>query len=433
MNIFIAIIALSFLIIIHELGHFIAARLAGIKVLEFSIFMGPKLFSIKRGETVYSIRAIPIGGYVKMEGEDEASDDMRAFNRKKRWVRALVLFAGPFMNILMAFIIIFIMSAYGGYFTDELVVRQDSPAYDAGIRSGDRILSYDDKKIYHRYDMMVFMNVSGDKPVTVKLERNENELSVIFKPEKITAHTRYLLGFIPKELGEKDSDSNVVESVTPSGATGDKSLRAGDRIVALNEVKINNRFEIAQFMDKNKDKPLNIIVIREGKTVTIEGFKPSTELTPEYYDAGMDFASTKGNINGALKYSGVYTFSIGRSAVYTIIWLIKGNVSINQLLGPVGIVTTLGDVVEQSPDILSKVLNLLSLMAFISISLGIFNLIPFPALDGGKLTLIGVEAVTRKPIPPEKEAIISMIGFALLIILLVFTVYNDILRQATGS
>ena len=172
MNILWAIIALSFLILIHELGHFVVARWADIKVLEFSIFMGPKLFSWGKGETKYSIRAIPMGGFVRMEGEEEDSDDERAFNKKPAWKRALVVAAGATMNIVIAIIIMTVISFSLGYNTNTIsMMSEDSALKEAGLMVGDKIVSYDKKHVFYPSDLSLFLYVSEGEPVEVSYRR----------------------------------------------------------------------------------------------------------------------------------------------------------------------------------------------------------------------------------------------------------------------
>ena len=174
MRLLMVILAFNFIILIHELGHFIVAKLAGIKVDEFSLFIGPKIFSFKRGETTYSLRTFPLLAYVKMEGEGEESDDERAFCKKPVWVRAAVIAAGPLANIISAFIIIAVLYGISGYGTTIVSdVAEDSPAYEAGIRPGDKIISYDGKKVFQYIEFLNFLYVSKGKPTKIEIEKEK--------------------------------------------------------------------------------------------------------------------------------------------------------------------------------------------------------------------------------------------------------------------
>ncbi|HHW49670.1 MAG TPA: RIP metalloprotease RseP [Clostridiaceae bacterium] len=430
MSILLGIIALSVLIIVHELGHFIVAKLSDIKVLEFSIFMGPKLFSVKRGETVYSVRAVPLGGFVRMEGEEEASEDERAFNKKPLLTRAAVIAAGPVMNFLVAVITIVAIVSVTGYHTTEIGrVSPGSPAFQAGLRTGDKIIKYGGKRVYHPADISLFVYGTRGAPVDVEVLRNGNIEKTRLVPEKIERN-RYLLGFIPK--ADYGSGSNVVADNAYAETDKDNGFRPGDEIIRLNDVKVSSGKDIRDFMKINKGNPIKVTVLRNGKehvlTVT-----PIPSAGEEQYGIGIGFKKGSGGVLPTVKHSLIQAFSIARNVYYSLIWLITGRVSLTQMSGPVGIVSTIGDVVEQSPTILDKLINLLSMLSFIGINLGIFNLIPFPALDGSKILLIAIEGIRKKAIPPEKEAFISFIGFVLLILLAIFTTYNDIFRQVTGG
>jgi regulator of sigma E protease len=431
MQIVIAILALSILIIVHELGHFTVAKLTGIKVLEFSLFMGPQLVSIKKGETVYSVRLIPLGGFVRMEGEEEASEDDRAFNRQPLKARAAVIAAGPAMNLLVAFIIILALNITLGYRTAVIdKIDPTSPAYEAGIRPGDRIVSYDNKAIYHPNDIYLMLFGSKGKPVNITVRRGDSEVPLRLVPE-VFEKNRYILGYVPKTA--YGPGWNEVASVNTDSQAYAAGLRQGDRILKLNGRDVTSHRDIRSILKENKGKPIAVTIERGGAEIPLT-ITPVRDNNEEQYELGaVSFVAEKGGIIKSVSYSASYAFSISRNVYYSLAWLVSGRISPAQLSGPVGIVASIGDVVQMSPTVTDKLLNLLSLMAFISINLGLFNLIPFPALDGSKLILLGLEAIRKKAIPPEKEALISLVGFVLLIMLMLFTTYNDIIRRVTGG
>lgn len=427
MPIIIAILALSVLIIVHELGHFLMAKASGILVHEFSLFMGPKLFSVKKGDTTYSLRAIPLGGYVRMEGEEEASDNERAFNRKPISTRIAVIAAGPIMNLVIAVLFFFIVYNYSGYSTSKInEIADNSPAVTAGLQKGDKIISYNGKKVYDYMDAMLFVYASKGSKADVVYERNGRQYPATLTPVIYPETTRYILGFTPKAAD--GADSNLVDSVSKDTPADKSGIKSGDRIVQINTVKITSRQELNDYLLANKDKPVDVIVQRDGKPFTINQITPMLQKTPEQYYLGFDFVTGKGNFFDTLKQSFVSCYSTTRQMFYNLIWLINGTISSKNMMGPVGIVSSIGTVVKQSPGVMEAVINLLSFSALISINLGVFNLIPFPALDGSKIILMIVEKIRRKPIPPEKEATISLVGFAILIFIMIFATSNDIMR-----
>jgi regulator of sigma E protease len=429
MQIVIAILALSFLIIIHELGHFTVAKLTGIKVHEFALFMGPKIFSVQKGETTYTLRLVPIGGYVRMEGEEQASEDSRAFNRKSIPIRMAVIAAGPIMNLIIAIILVFIVVSANGY-NSTIVgpLQEDSAAYQSGIREGDKVLKYNGKSIYNAMDVDLFVFGSKGKPADVEVLKGGLKEKLKITPE-ILPKNRYLLGFGP--AGSSGEKSRTIESLAEDSGAYKAGLKKGDIIIKFNDMAVKDGKEIRKFLEKNNGKELKVTVLRDGIERDLK-LTPVRGKNPENYDTGLSFQHLKGGAIETFKQSAAYSFSIARTVVYSLSWLITQRVSLKEMSGPVGIVTAIGDVVQYSPTFMDKLLNLMSFTALISINLGLFNLIPFPALDGSKLIILTIEGIRRKAMPPEREAIISLVGLALLVMLMIFATFNDVLRM-TGK
>jgi regulator of sigma E protease len=341
---------LSILVIVHELGHFIAAKLSGIRVLEFAIFMGPKLFSIQGKETKYTIRCIPIGGFVNLEGEEESSDDSRAYSNKPWYKRAFVILAGSFMNIVLALVIISIIFSMLGYQTTTIGAVDDEKytmAYDEGIRPGDKLIKVNGMKISSVDEVYVYQEMGATK-------------------EKV----------INPETGKE-------------------------------EVKILNTYTIKT---------------QEGRIVELSTYD-KIGISHTYYAPG------EGGIFNFIKEAVLKCYSYIKITLRSLLWLINGTVSVSEVTGPIGITDTVGKVVEESQgDIRVTVLQLMFLVVLISVNLGVFNLLPIPALDGGRLLFILIEAVRRKKIEPEKEAMVSIVGFALLILLAIIVAISDIIK-----
>ncbi|WDV47732.1 RIP metalloprotease RseP [Clostridiaceae bacterium M8S5] len=323
------IFAFLLVVLVHEFGHFAVAKLVGIKVHEFSIGMGPKLFSRKNGETQYSLRALPIGGYVKMEGEDEDSKDPKSFSNKSIPARMAVLVAGAFMNFVLA-IVIFIMLSYS----------------------------------------------SG----------------------------------VPTTIIDKVQDN------TPAKTAG---LEAGDKIVSINGVETKEWEDVLQIVGKNKNKPMDITVLRNGVEI-------KKELTPIYNEEGKKYiigilSRQEKSLVKATKQGFKDTFTMLGKMFDFFGRLVRGNVKSNEVSGPVGIINTIGKAANHS------FMAVLLITGIISVNLGFFNLLPIPALDGGRLIFLIIEAVRGKPINPEKEGIVHFIGFVLLIILMLAVTYKDVI------
>ena len=337
------ILILGSIVAIHEFGHFIFAKLANIYVYEFSIGMGKKIFGKKKkgGETEFCVRAIPLGGYVMIAGED-VEDEKIPKNRQmcnKNFIqRFLVLFAGPFNNFLFAFLILLISAIfYGAVSTTPIIgnVVTDYPAFNAGLESGDLLLSLNGEKVN-----------SWDQGL-VKLQTTNGEM-VVFEVEK--------------------SNGNIVKyEVTPVEVTDE-----------------------------------------EGNTSYKYGISP--EYKKEY------------GFGKSVSYAFKRTISLFGSMVDTLKYLFTGKVGVNQLSGPVGIFTIVD---SQAKEGLEAVLYL---VAYLSINVGIINLLPFPAFDGGRILFLIIEKVFKKPVSKKVENMIHSIGFMLIIGLLIYVTFNDILR-----
>lgn len=430
MNFVLAFIAFNVIVIVHELGHFLAAKRFGIKVNEFSLFIGPKLWSIQRGETTYSIRLFPIMAYVKMEGEEEASESERAFNNKPRYARALTAFGGPLANLLLAALLLTIVFTIQGFSTTKISrIDEASPAAAAGLAEGDKIVSYGGNGVYLPLDVVQFLYVSKGKPADIEYIRDNKKYTAVINPEMLPASKAYRIGAgFSKNTG---LDSNVIQSITPGYPAEKVGLMAGDRIIEINDTVVSDRNGLVSFLEQNKNKEVNLTVLRNNAKINVS-LIPQEDKIPEQYILGLEFTTLKGSLWDSFRESAVFTYSIVRSVVYSVIWLVTGQVELSQMMGPIGMVSTIGAAVQQGPNIMAKLIYLIQMTGLMSIAIGATNLIPFPMLDGNRLVLIGIEAIRRKPLKPEKEAFISMVGFVLIILIAVYAAFNDIMRLING-
>ena len=429
MNILIAILALNLIVIVHELGHYLVAKGFNIKVLEFSLFFGPKLFSVKKGETIYSLRLFPVGAFVQLEGEEEASLSARAFSNKPLAARAAVVAAGPLMNFLTAMLFLAIAFLIGGYSSNLLeTVPPGSPAAQAGLQRGDRIISYDGKRVYQPADFFTLLMINQGKPSIVEYQRGKEKRQTLLATYVVTEE-RYILGFGAREpYGE---DSTIIEYILPGSPAEQAGLLPGDRIISLDQDPVRNKQELTAYLHRRNGEPVTVTFRRAGeeRQVTIQ---PRLEKGAAYYDTGLSFQVVRGDFWGTILQPPVYMYSTLRSVLYTLGWLFTGKVSITELAGPVRIVSIMSEAVSQSPTVGLILLNLLNISALIGMAIGATNLLPLPALDGGRLLLLGLEGLRGKPLPPEKEAAISMLGFVLLMSLGIFVLFNDLIQLIRG-
>lgn len=339
--ILIAILFFGLMIFIHELGHFTVAKLSGIRVNEFAIGMGPKLLSFGKGETTYSLRLIPMGGYVQMEGEDEASEDERAFNKKPVWKRFLVVLAGAVMNILLGLVLVAI-----------LITQQD------------------------------------------------------------LVGTTQIAGFYEN---------------ASSQASG---LQAGDVITHINGTPVWSDRDISFLMARDKDGVIEFTVERDGKTVDLKNVQFATQQVEGQTVITFDFViiGEPHTVWNVLKTSFLETASMARLVWLSLFDLVTGRFGLSDLAGPVGTVSVIAEATTSG-----GFLNALSLMAFITVNIGVFNLLPIPGLDGGRLLFLVIEGIRRKPVNPKREGMIHAIGLVLMFALIAVVTFNDILRLIRGG
>lgn len=342
----VVVLVFGAVIFIHELGHFIAAKKSGIKVNEFAMGMGPVLFKIKRGETQYSIRLFPIGGFVSMEGEDDESDHERSFQKAKLYKRLIVIIAGAFMNIMLGFLALVLLVSTGGNIASKTIAEVRSEA--SGLEVGDTIL-----------------RVNGRRAFTV------NDLVYEF-------------------------------ARTKNGTFDLQVLRNGEKI----DLK-GITFEVVKAVDKET-----------GEYIIDE----QTGEPYEYMDLGFRVKSVQKNFFTVLREAFNMTLSFTRLIYLSLFDLLTGRIPVNQLSGPVGIVSEIGKAVQIGWE------PVVQLMALLSINLGVMNMLPLPALDGGKAVLLLLEAIRRKPLNQKYEIAINLVGFGLLMLLMLYVSYNDIMR-----
>ncbi len=440
MRIIIAILIFSFIIIFHELGHMLLAKKNGIKVIEFSVGLGPTLIGKKFGETVYSIKLLPFGGACQMLGEDfdQETKEEGSFYSKSVWARMAVILAGPFFNIILAFILALFVTGFAGI--DKPVVTdvsEGSPAYTAGLRAGDVItrIDKDGISIGRDIDSHFFYDGLNGKDVTVYYKRDGIKKTAVLTPEKTT---KYLLGI----SYTANNEPAVLSSVSKDSAAYKAGLLKGDTITNINGKDIEKGADLAEYFSAN---PLS----EEGVTVMYSRFDKKINSTvekvtvvyptlgPETYVTGFSYnlARTKTDFLGIIKYSCVEVRYWVETTVKNLGMLIRGKVSADDMGGAVAIVDLIGDSYEETRKVgtaLDVALQLMYICIFLSANLGIMNLLPIPALDGGKFLLLIVEAIMRKPLNRKVEGIINIAGFIFLMGLMIFVFFNDIRKLIMG-
>ena len=348
MTILFAILLFSVLIFVHELGHFVTAKLSGVRVNEFSMFMGPAIWKKQKGETLYSIRCIPIGGYCAMEGEDTETDDPRSFQKAAWWKRIIILAAGSFMNLLAGFILVTIVNCFLHQAIPQVdYLRTGSTlAMDGGLQVGDTILEMDGKQVTSTMDFSAIL--------------------------------------------QEDPD----------------------------------------------DTQYDVLVDRDGKEVLLENVTMIPQEFPENEEGsagvfyGVQWATKRLTFPQALKQSCTDCVEFVKLVGLSLKMLFSGDAKLSDMSGPVGIVAIMNETAQASDTMLNAMLNLLYLGAFIAVNLAVMNMLPIPALDGGRIVCLllttVIEAVTRKKIDPKYEGYIHAVGMILLLGLMAVIMFKDI-------
>jgi regulator of sigma E protease len=426
------ILLLGLTVLFHEYGHMLAARKNGVVVEEFSVGFGPRILShkSKKSGTVYSWKAIPFGGSCAMMNEEEGEPVPGSFVGAKLWQRALIVAAGPLFNFLMALMAAVVLVAFSG--ADQPIVTEvetGSAAEEAGLEAGDEIVSYDGRSILNSRDLYINEIIYGD-PVDeteITVIRDGEKVRITYQPETVT---RWMLGFY---YSDTDDNSGVqITQLEKDSALKDAGLESGDVITALNGVELSNSEDLQNYLEENPldGSAVDVTYRRGSRTYTAEDVVPK-EVVQGVRNFSYNMGYERQGFFGVIKYSFVEVAYNVRLVWKTLGGLVTGIFSINDFTGPIGIVKTVGDTYQQAVEEVSfgaGLLTLMSILVMISANLGVMNLIPLPALDGGRLLLFLIEAIRKKPVSQKVQYYIDSIGLAALLMFSAYVTIHDILR-----
>ena len=426
MKIILALLIFSAIILFHELGHFLLAKKNKIVVTEFSLGMGPRLLSTEKNGTRYSLKLLPLGGSCAMLGEDMEDESKGTFNGAPVWGRIATVAAGPVFNFILAFVFAVLIVTLVGYDPAEVTqVESGSTVAEAGLQEGDIIKEYQGYHIDLARDLYLYMylnNPQEDETIHMTVERNGKDVELAFKPD---VQVRYLLGF-----NRKSTDSLEVASLIPGMGLSETGVEPGDVITSINGTRLENSDDYTAYLAEH---PLT----SEPVTITYErdGLEYNAEVTPsESRTAVLDFsynlAYTKTHGFEVLKYGTLEVKYMIRSTLLSLKELLTGGLGVKDLSGPVGIADAIGSTYEasKSEGMLTIWVNMLYMAALLSANLGVMNLLPLPALDGGRLVFLIIEAIRRKPVNRQIEGMVHFAGLMVLMLLMVVVMYNDILK-----
>ena len=425
MKILIALLVFSVIVLFHELGHFLLAKRNGIAVTEFSLGMGPRLLSTEKGGTRYSLKLFPIGGSCMMVGEDEDDDSEGSFNNASVWARISVVAAGPIFNFILAFVFAMIITSVVGYDPARVLqVTEGSPAAQAGLKEGDIIKEFQGMHISIGRDLDSYMTLHGlkDEEISLTYERDGKKHDIQFQAN---SESRYMLGFTYLSEGIPE-----ITQVMLNSAMTKAGVMPGDIIREINGTAVADSQEIQAYLQEHPldGTEITLGIERDGKVETISAIPQMTK----HVDSGFiyNIYREKTNFLGVMKYSAVEVRYWVSTTVESLMMLIKGQFSVNDLSGPVGIIDVIGDSYEEakSEGAMMVWMQMLYWAILLSANLGVMNLLPIPALDGGRLVFLLIESVRKKRLNPNVEGMIHFAGFVLLMMLMVFVMFNDFRR-----
>ncbi len=443
------VLVLGVMVLIHEWGHFIVARLCGVRVDVFSIGFGPRLFGWKKGPTDYRVSALPLGGYVRMAGQDPSEVDSHGkfvsgpgdgaptgapdeLMSKSRWKRALISFAGPAVNLIFPIFLLTGLFAIAGVpysaYLNAPVRVTGLPAKSAALQSplkvGDTVLSINGVATPTWEQALVVLKRVGSS-ATLKMEIEEGGTrKTIEVPAKNVSDTSQILGYAPIRP--------IIDQVAPGTPADNAGIREGDIITAVNGKKIEYWEQFMEATQSSNGQPMTLDVNRKGKSVqlVVTPKRGAADSDSKVFQIGVarrdEVAYRHVSFAESVRFAGSETAdNIGRT-VDVVGKLFSGRVSIKQLQGPVGISHMAGQAVKRGP------LDVISLMVLISINLGILNLLPIPILDGGNILLLAIEGVMRRDLSMSFKERFVQVGLVFLLVIFAIVMYNDILRRISS-
>jgi regulator of sigma E protease len=420
------------MVLVHEWGHFVLARLFGVRVEVFSIGFGPRLFGVKRGPTDYRLSALPLGGYVRMAGDNPAEErkgDPDEFLSKPRWQRVLIALAGPTTNFLMAVVLTAALFIHGGeqpsYADKPVVVAgvvKDSPAQKAGIQAGDRIVAFSGVKnpTWDRVALELALSAPGhSEPITIERDGHLMTTSVESQPQPFA-----VLGYPAEPV--------IVGSLARGMPAERADLKEGDVIVAANGQRLTAPSQFSEVVQQSGGNLMTLDLLRNGQPM-------KAELRPTWGDPGdgmprwqigitFRFVTSprRYGVPQAMVKATQFHIVLADKLVYLVGQLFTGKVSLKQVQGPLGIVQ------ESSRAAKRGFGDLISLMALVSLNLAILNLLPIPILDGGHILMLAIEGILRHDLSLQIKERFVTVGMVFLLLVFLIVMYNDVLRLFPG-
>ena len=442
------LVVLGIMVLVHETGHFITAKLCGVRVEIFSIGFGKRLFGFRRGDTDYRISLLPLGGFVKMAGEmggEEASGDPGEFTSRPRWQRILIGLSGPFSNFLLAFALmtgLYMMHNEIDQYLDGPAIVDFVPPHStaaaAGIEAGDRIIQFGKDHDPDWQHIAIRIGIDGTATVPVVAARTENGSTQNDTLRLPLAGSMTKDGPDPTALGlepRMQAAPLTVREVEPGYPLVKAGVQAGDVLLSVNGVTLHSTNAVASYLQANGAKPVALAIQRGAQTLRIkvtpvlgEDGKGGSSYHLGFYAEPPPYTVVQQPFLAAAAHSYHYNVQSSGEIVEVLRRLFSGRANVKQMSGPVGIARATGEAT-----LMPGWQPIINLMAVISLNLGIFNLLPFPILDGGMILLLLIESVMRHDLNPAVKERIYQVAFVIIVLFFVFVTFNDVSRIAGFS
>lgn len=437
------LVVLGVLVAFHELGHFLAARWVGVKVLKFSIGFGPKIFGRQVGETEYLVSAVPLGGYVKLFGEDETEattpdDRRRSFSHQGLWGKVLIVAAGPGFNFILAYLIFagwlstgspLFVPTFRDLSADVEALVPGSPASVAGMEVGDRVVSVNGKEISTKTELLDLISRSNGQPISLEVRRDGHLKTLMATPVQMTGdevsteEPLYTIGV--------EEMPALVTSVLHGSPASMAGLQPGDRVVAIEGQTIYSWAQMTTHVREHPETPLKFEVLREGMRTTLTVTPASEKLTVNGQTSEVGKIGISGpgrslmrseNVAEAVYQGLEATWGWTELTAIGLYKMVVGDISSKNIGGPLTIANISGEAASQGAS------SVVFLIAILSINLGVLNLLPIPILDGGHLLFFLIEGILRKPLGERQREVAQQVGLVLLVGVMIFAFWNDLER-----
>jgi regulator of sigma E protease len=424
-------LVLGFMVLLHEWGHFVAAKACGVRVDVFSIGFGPRIWGLKRGDTDYRISALPLGGYVRMAGDnpaEERSGEPHEFLSRPRWQRFIIAVAGPSANILLTFLLFLGVLVFVGMPVDRymlqtpVVAAVPQEAHVGGVEAGDRIVQVNStptsnwQAVYSKIE-----DIDPGSMVHLEVARNGTTVNIDVPLGDGEFRANSVVGYpaVPP----------ILDDLQPGYPAEKAGLKAGDRVVSIDGKPIVTGQQLPEIVRGSNGRPIHFVVEREGKEVpfTVTAKRTATPSGDMVWMIGLDASPTDETFEhqgliSSVREATIETIGLARVMGQILAGLFRGTISMRDLAGPVGIAQLSGQAAKRGP------LTLINWMAYISLDLGLLNLLPIPIMDGGHVLMLTIEGTLRRDLSVAAKERFVQVGLVFILGLFAFVMYSDILR-----